>query len=280
MKFFTNFFSFKRIYSLRELPLNKAFGHFLILVLLISFPLNFNYVKNGIDSFNNITMGIRTYTPEWFPYQLGTKLADSYISKDGLSMPTKATYIFNATLADETPFEIVFTNENYAPKACSLVFTEDAISYYDAEMNVLTSTYGRVKNPISMRSFFDLEPVAAAELFYDLVDNAFGAYFVSYFVITNVLINLLMNTILVLLISAIFLFVRINYKKVTTFKENINITVAAMTIPAIFGALVGMTGIMELNSFSVVIFQFATPLIALGAIYKGGKEKEILTKGL
>ena len=97
-------------------------------------------------------------------------------------------------------------------------------------------------------------------------------------VFSNVLINtgtqLLMNTIMVLIIGTIFLLIRIKYKRVTTFRNNIAILISSMTIPSIISFIIGILGIIEMNSFGVVLFQLLTPLIAIGAIYLGSNEKD------
>ncbi|PKK96525.1 MAG: hypothetical protein CVV58_05915 [Tenericutes bacterium HGW-Tenericutes-3] len=131
--------------------------------------------------------------------------------------------------------------------------------------------------------FSDLRMTTQADAvskFATMLDEAFSSYAIFVSVVYYTAITAFLNLVLILVVSAIFIFVRIRYQKVTNFKENLKIVIASMTIPSLISFIVGILGVMEINAFTVVIYQFATPLIALVAIYKGSKIKEISNKNV
>jgi maltodextrin utilization protein YvdJ len=114
-----------------------------------------------------------------------------------------------------------------------------------------------------------MDASSAAIMFFDIIDNSFNEYAVFYSVIANTFIQYIMNTILILVLAAVMLLIKVKYKKVTTYKQNLSIIIASMTMPSILSFIISLFRIAELNAFSVVLFQFITPFIAILAIYKG-----------
>ncbi len=277
IKFFVDSFQVKKIYNLKDTKGVKVFFYFLLLILIISFPINLKIVQSGGWDLYNFTAGIRGSYPDWLPYDLPE---DIRISSDGMYYEDTDNSVFLTTNMDGQDLYIVFSPMvDYLPVDRTLVFEPNQISYYGENGEYMFSAdYSRVEGTIS---FYDLHlgtQSNAVDKLSTIIEDSFGGYALFKSVIYNTAINFLLNFIMVFTVSFLFLFIRIRYQKVTDFGENLRIIIASMTIPAMIGMAVGLTGVIELSSLSVVIFQFATPIIAYIAIYKGSKIKEISTK--
>ncbi|MBN2876743.1 MAG: DUF1189 family protein [Bacilli bacterium] len=277
IKFFVDSFQVKKIYDLRETKGIKVFFYFLLLVLIISFPLNLQIIRSGGWDLYNFTSGIRESYPDWLPYDLPE---DIEISASGMYYEDTQNTVFMTTNIDGDDLYIVISPlADYEPVDRTLVFEKDGISYYDQDgVYMFATDYSKVEGVIR---FYDLKlgtQSSAVDKFSSIIENSFGGYAQFKSIIYNVLINLVLNILLVVIVSFLFIFIRIKYQKVTTFWDNIKIVISSMTIPALLGMIVGILGVMELSAFTVVIFQFATPIIAYVAIYRGSKLKDTNNK--
>ena len=108
----------------------------------------------------------------------------------------------------------------------------------------------------------------------DTIDGCFNDLMIVSNLVINTFTQLLLNTLFVLAESLIFMLVRVKYQRITNFSQNINIVVASMVIPSIICFIAGVFNIIEMSSFTVVLFQLLSPLIAIGAIYKGSNIKD------
>ncbi len=279
IKFFIDSLQIKKIYNLRESKLSVAILHFLLLILIISFPLNLQIIRSSGWDLYNFTAGMRETYPSWLPDDLPE---DIEISRSGMSYIDTESSVFLTTNLDDQDLYIVFSPlVDYQPTDRSLVFEPEQISYYDENGDYMFSTgYGRTQGVIS---FYNLKLGTQSEAvnqFAGVIEDAFSGFAQFRSIVYNIGINLVLNIIMVSVVSFLFVFIRIRYQKVTTFKDNIKIVIAAMTIPSLIGLLFGLIGVMELSAFSVVIFQFATPIIAYFAIYKGSSIKELDNKNV
>lgn len=277
VRFFVDSFQVKKIYNLKDTKGVKVFFYFLLLILIISFPLNLKIIQSGGWDLYDFTAGIRQSYPDWLPADLPE---DIEISSTGMYYEDTTNSVFLTTNLDDQDLYIVISPLNdYVATDRTLVFDADNISYYDADGNFMFSAdYSRVSGVVR---FYDLQlgtQANAVEKFCSVIEDSFGGYAQFKSIIYNTAINLLLNVIMIFTVSLLFLFIRIRYQKVTNYKENVYIVIASMTIPAMLGMIIGLTGVMELSAFSVVIFQFATPIIAYIAIYRGSKIKEINNK--
>lgn len=308
LKILLNSFSFKRIFLVRTHKTRYFIAYFIVLIFITSFPMNLQLVRNdGWGKLNSMTTAIKDASPDWFPYGLPS---EGDITKNGLSIPSGKCYYYDTTVKDEV-FIVVLnpvdentidyskTSEVYYTKDSilnvsetgevstteygrAIIFGKDSIYYHEKGIKPLVSDYSKVHNPIYFMDFKvgAVSNSEALDLFFGVVDVAFSKYLVFSNIIVNTLTQILLNIILILIISSIFLAIRVKYKKITTFEENTHIVITSMTIPSLLSFIVGIIGIIDLNSFSVVLFQLLTPLIALGAIYKGSGIKSVSTKGL
>ncbi len=222
---------------------------------------------------------MRETYPDWLPADLPE---DIEISSAGMNYIDTDNTVFLTSNLDDQDLYIVFSPlVDYQPTDRTLVFEPDQISYYDENGEYMFSTgYNRTQGVIS---FYNLKLESQSEAvnqFAGMIEDAFSGFAQFRSIIYNIGINLVLNTIMVSVVSFLFVFIRIRYQKVTTFKDNIKIVIASMTIPSLIGLLFGLIGVMELSAFSVVIFQFATPIIAYFAIYKGASVKELDNKNV
>jgi hypothetical protein len=278
IRIIANSFTFRRIFSLRKDRFGSFVAYFLFLMLLVSFPLNYQIITSGGWDLYNFTGGIRTDTPAWLPDELP---ADIYISSSGMSYVDPAVSAFETIDVEGNPLFIVFAPEGgYVASARALIFEADRIVYCDASGAELFDVgYGAIETPVS---FQDLRLMSSEDLalerFVTMIDEAFSAVAVFKSTILFTAITCILDVILVVVLSAIFLFVRVKYQKVTTFSENVRIVIASMTIPSLVGFFIGLLGLMEVNAFTVVLFQLITPLIAIFAILRGSGIKEASNK--
>ena len=277
LKFFVNSFTPKRIFTLKDESLFKTIIYFIFLVIIISFPLNLQIIRSDGWDLYDFTNGIRQTYPDWIPNDLPE---DIEISSQGMYFEDTENSVFQTTNIDGENLYIVFSPlDNYTPADRTLGFAEKEISYYGESGEYSFSIgYSHVKETVR---FYDLKLMTQSQAVNDfagMIEEAFSPFAIFKSITYNLVINLVLNVLLVVVVSAIFLLFRVRYQKITNFKDNIRIVVASMTIPTFIGFIIGIIGFIELNAFSVVIFQFATPIIGMISIYKGASLKEINNK--
>ncbi len=279
LKIIANSFKFKNIFNLRNHSLKYFIFYFLILVFIISFPLNYQIIKTGGWDLYNFSAGIRQQYPDWIPLELPE---DIEISKSGMYYENEVVSTFQTTNLDGEELNIIFMPfDEYEVDDRSLVFETDRIVYYDVDgIQRLEVGYSNIKTVVRFSELRMTTQANAVSKFATMLDEAFSSYAIFVSVVYYTAITAFLNLVLILVVSAIFIFVRIRFQKVTNFTDNLKIVIASMTIPSLISFIVGILGVMEINAFTVVIYQFATPLIALVAIYKGSKIKEISNKNV
>lgn len=127
VKFFIDSFRVKKIYDLKNTKAIKVFFYFLLLVLIISFPLNLQIIRSGGWDLYNFTAGIRQNYPDWLPEDLPE---DIEISASGMYYEDTDNSVFLTTNLDDQDLYIVFSPlSDYVPTDRTLVFEIDRISY-------------------------------------------------------------------------------------------------------------------------------------------------------
>jgi maltodextrin utilization protein YvdJ len=245
---------------------------FIVLVLMTAFPLNYQIIQNsGFKGLNVVTYDLRVSLPSWLPDELPSGF---YVSSSGLQ-PLDREYSYTTAVGDKTYTVIINPAQDVTEASNTIVLMRDKIRFFDGKGTEIEGNYGRVTTPVTYANLVTMDKGEAVNEFFNMVDGAFSEYMIFFSVVVNTGIQYLMNLLFVIVLALILLMVRINYKKVTAFGENINIIIASMVIPSLLSFVIGLTGIYQLSTFTVVTFQLFTPLIALGAIYRGGKEREI-----
>jgi len=277
LKLFVGSFSPKGIFNQRDASLKSIILYFIFLIFVISFPLNLQIIRSGGWDLYDFTTGINQNHPDWLPTNLPS---DIYISSEGMQYIDPVVSTFQTTNGNGDILYIIFAPvETYYVFSRSLVFEPNTITYYNENGNQVFSVgYSNIQDSVSFNELQFMTQSEAVNKFTAMIDQAFSSFaiFKSIFLYTG--ITLLMNLLLVIIVSAIFIFIRIRFQRVTTFNQNLRIVIASMTLPSMLGFVIGILEIVDLTAFSVVIFQLMTPLIAMFSIYKGSKIKEITNK--
>jgi maltodextrin utilization protein YvdJ len=270
LRFFVRSFTLKGVWDNRFASNRLLPWVFLLLVLLVSFPLNYQIVKTGGWALFDFTSKMREEAPAWLPASLPEDLA---ISNNGLEWFQPETSAFEGlNHAGETLLFVFQPSGSYEGTERALVFYPERIVYYEAGgTERLTTNYQNISERVEFLDLKMLERSDAVDQFAAIVEQAFSPYAVMRSVVLNLGINLLLNALLVLAVAVIFLLLRVKFQKVTNFGENLRIVLSAMTLPAMIAFVVGVLGVMEVNAFSAVVFQFFSPLIAVVAIFRGAK---------
>lgn len=268
IRIFAGSFSLKGIFQNRSIAGKSFLFYFVFLILLVSFPLNYQIVKTGGWDLYNFTAGMRAQYPDWLPMDLPD---DIEITKEGMLFTNVATSSFATTNLDGATLNIIFMPEGaYEGAIRALVFYPERIVYYEeGGAERLSTNYQNISTSVRFNDLMMLDQSIAVDRVATMIDEAFSAYAVFKSVTLNIAINLAMNALLALVVGAIFIFIRIQYQRVTSFADNLKIIISSMTIPAIIGFTIGIVGVIEINAFTAVLFQFLAPLIAILAIYKG-----------
>ena len=300
IQFILNSFTFKGIFSNKDAKGGIVFIYFLIILFATSFPLNVQIIQNnGWDELNTVTYAWKEDVPSWIPDDLPN---DVVFSSNGMMMPIEDTYIYQSVY-NESFYTLVINPIDRTPQAGESIHTEEGIKtldengevvlkqyektivlckdkviYYYEDDEFVKGDYSNIKDPINLSSLKGLDQHEAASIFLSMIDGCFSPYMVLSNVLISTLTQLLLNIILVFMISGIFMLVKVNYQRITNYGENVKIIISSMTIPTLISFVIGIIGIMEITAFSVVLFQLITPLLALGAIYKGSGIKTSSTK--
>jgi maltodextrin utilization protein YvdJ len=270
LRFFVRSFTLTGVWDNRNASKRFLPWYFLLLILLVSFPLNYQIVKTGGWALFDFTSKMREEAPSWLPSALPEDLAISNAGLEWFQAQQSAFESLNH--AGETLLYVFQPTGIYVGNERALVFYPDRIVYYEeGGTERLSTNYQNISERVAFLDLKMLDRGDAVDQFAGLVEQAFSPYAVMRSVVLNVGINLFLNALLVLAVAVIFLLLRVKFQKVTNFGENLCIVLSAMTLPALIAFFVGVAGVMEVNAFSAVVFQFFSPLIAVVAIFRGAK---------
>lgn len=273
LSFFVRSFSLKGIWENRDAVKKHLWFYFVLLILLVSFPLNYQIVKTGGWALFDFTSSLRQDIPQWMPSGLPEDVAISSAGMEWFS--EQATTLAGTNHAGETLLYVFQPAGTYAGVERALVFYPSRIVYYEqGGSERLSTNYQNVAERIEFIDLQMLSTATAVDRFAAMVESAFSPYAIFRSVLTNFGINVFLNALLVLAVATIFLLVRVNYQKITDFRQNLRIILSAMTIPAMIAFGIGLIGVMEVNAFSAVVFQFFSPLIAIVAMFRGAKKAQ------
>lgn len=277
LKLFAGGFSPKRIFQNRNTKTISVIFYFLFLMLVVSFPLNLQIVQGGGWALYDFTSGIVTNHPDWLPDGLPS---DIEIGPSGMYYENNVVTVLNWEDIDGNPIHYVFAPDvEYFVNGRTLVFEDARIVYFDENSNeIFDVPYSTLQHLVRFSELKQMTESEAVDAFTGIIDEAFSAASVLRSVLSYTGITVILNVLLVVVTSAIFLLVRVKDQQITNFRENILIVISSMTVPSLVGFFIGIIGLLEFNAFSVVIFQFATPLIALLAMFRGSSGEIYQTK--
>ncbi len=270
-----NSFTFKSIFSLRKEKGLKFVLYFIIVIFLMSLPQNLAIVRNDGFEFNNIVIELNELANS-NPMEIIEKLPDGSIEKTSFLMDSRS--LGNITTKK---FEIAFfaRDEKYESKKNLVAFEYDKVVYYDGNGNKLVGDYHQLNSRINLTALKNkadmpnANQTEVAKEFIMGVRQVFSPYFIAQGVGVTLLGNFLLNTLLLFIVSAILLLIRINYKKVASYLEYLKIYIASFTIPVLIGVTLALISYKYLATFSQVLIQWGTPLMAVGAIFLGSKKE-------
>ena len=258
-------FRLQDIFALRKYKNKSFFSLFILLLMLGSLPLNLLIIKNKGWKFNPIVIHLEDADFAWelkdqegyyFPnlsfYRDGLKSSDQYELKTDVYH-----FYFN-----------YFENEIDTEHGNVVLFAKEDVIFYRPNGKKLIGSYQRLEKPIHFDRIATEEE--AKRVFIDLVETVFSGPFIFSSILIWTFANIFMQTVLLFLVSAIFLLIRINFKKVAYYREYLRIYISCLVVPTIISVFIGLWG--ELGAtFAPVLLQFGTALMMIGVIYKGSK---------
>lgn len=281
LKYFINSFSFRGIFELKDSKISHTIVYFLFLCLVMSFPLNLEYALHGNTDLNNITNGFLANEITWFD-----ELPSGYVDHMGLGLRKDETYTYKFKDLYENEITLVINPAaEFVPEANMLVMYKTEVRFYDSS-SCYYSDYSHITEDIFFDELKQMEDKdRAKEIFASIFDEVFNPAETLYLILYNLLQTLLLNVIIVLLVSAVFMLVRVKYQRLTNFRQNLCIVTSSFTIPTLLGFFASLcASILNLGvgvgQTMVVVSAFLMPIIALLAVYKGSGNKEVLTKHL
>ncbi|HEY8395466.1 MAG TPA: DUF1189 family protein [Bacilli bacterium] len=271
-KIFRKCFRFVDIYSLKEERFGKFIAYFLIMILVVSFPLNYQiFQNNGFDGLTRFTQYLRSHLELSFVDELPSGGA---LTPSGFTVFPDHEYRFVAKTETGSFTLILNPDSEVQEMKDTIVLDDDKTIYFNADGSYIVGSYRRLKTGLDFGDLKNMDRIEAKDAFFSAIDATFNKYAVFYSIAVNTVLQYVMNTLLILVLAALMLLVRINYEKVTTFLSNLKIVIASMTIPSILSFIAALICFQALNTFFVVLFQFLTPIIAVLSIYKGKKKQK------
>lgn len=249
--------SLQAIYDFRKTSWGKVIVYYLLLVFIISFPLNLQMVRNKGLQIDGERLQIKSMMTKDFREELPE---DCYI------MPTygfSCTETKNVTI-DAGELTIVFhADPSYEAPDNSLVFYRDRMVFTKDNVQE-ESSYVDYKNI----HFTDLKR-EKFETVKDRLVSGFKESFEAIDILNGVLLitgtNLLMNTIYIAIASSLAMLMKYGHVQFLKYKEIVKMFIYASTIPTMIAFLLGF---FKLHGFIPVIYQFGTPLMFLLVYYK------------
>lgn len=265
-----NSFRFSNIFALRKTSSKAFIWYFLIIVIFSSLPLNLLIISGQGWNLNAIVANLEEEDLTWLPRELPINF---------IVDPNRGLFSVNDDQnkyefkSSKYTFLINGQEGNYEAHPNLVVLTPDEVIFYNSKLKELRGSYRHLKMKVDFQQLTRMENITESKLmFVDIIESAFAPYFIFYSVLVWTIINLLMQTILLFMVAGIFMLIRINYQKVASYKEYLQIFIASYTVPVLVAVGIGL--ISESTApFSPVILQFGTALMAVGAIYIGSKKE-------
>lgn len=262
-RFFKTSFSFNTMLTEVKEPFWKYVIYFLIMMMLVAFPLNYTIVSEQGFRINFIEESFVEQTPDWVlpescEIQAGALNCDDAETK--IFIHQEMTYYIHATL------DMVDENE----KAVYLL--EDRLIYTNGVGASMTGYYHQgFLDRFSFRSLNLLEGAeksAGYIQFAEQLQDCFSPYIVFFSLLVNTITTIGINMIFILLLSFVLQLFRFGYSKFFRYIDSLKFLIYTMTIPAILSFLVGWISM----AFSPVIYQFGVGIITMMVMLTQGKK--------
>lgn len=246
------------IYSYRHTSLGRVILYYLLLILLLAFPLNLSNVRNKGLNLNKEKRQITSMITEDYIEDLPADCDINGVT--GLSCHQSEQVEIDAGGIKM----IINALPTYKPEKNSLVFYPNHITFMK-ETLVKESTYRSYEGVISFSDLKDLPVEEATATLISGFEESFEAIDILNGVIFVTGSYLLMNTIYILLAASLSMLLKFAHPRFLSYKEIVKLFVYASTWPTLIGLVLGL---FELQPFTPVVYQFGTPLMFLLVYYK------------
>ncbi len=262
-RFFKTSFSFQTMLTEVKEPFWKYILYFLILMMLVAFPLNYSIVMEQGFRINFIEESFVEETPDWvLPESCEIQAGALSCDETGVIIYTHQdlTYYLNANL------DMVDENEK------GIYLLEDRLIYTNGVGASMTGYYHQgFLDRFSFRSLNLLEGTersAGYIVFAEQLQNCFSPYIVFFSLLVNSATTIGINIVFILLLSLVLQLFRFGYSKFFKYIDSLKFLIYTMTIPAILSFIVGFVSM----AFSPVIYQFGVGIITMVVMLTHGKK--------
>ncbi len=249
--------SFPKMFEMRSYNLVKVLIYFIILNLILSFPMNLNLVQNKGIKLEKFGLDLKTDVPDWFPSGLPQ---DCRVSDQKLVCTSTELFV-----NQYNNFEFVVNPKgDYQPTGDALIFKTDSIAFIK-NSNQQNFDYEGFNTGFSFGQLSTLDKTDAVNLLVQNIEIKFTLSTILFGILLNTGTNILMNTIFLLVVSMIAMLFKVGRKKFPSYLDIFKLFVYCMTWPSLICLMIGLAGVY---AFIPVVFQFGTPLIFLLLFYR------------
>ena len=249
----------REIFALFSMPLWKVIAYFFILNMVMLFPLSLDVITLDNVSMETLGFNIEEDTPPWLPGDLPNCRVESLTLVCEDDTPEIYYMTFN-----ETTYEVHINVDDgiQFDEANLLVFKTSSIEVNLATVS-LTLDY-RGFEGLDFSTIRTMEKAQGAAIMLDAFFESLRPVIVLPLLIIAVGGIILMNALLIMIFSGLTMMFRYLYTDVPTYGNTLKLFIIASTIPAAVNFLLGWFG---LSPFTAIVYNFATPIVAL-VIYK------------
>lgn len=263
LRFFKTSFSPKLMLTEISDPFWKYILYFLIIIMLIAFPLNYTIVQEQGFRLNFIEESFTQATPSWVLPET------CEIEAGSLSCETDETYTF---IHQEITYYIHATQDMVDENQKAVYLLEDRLLYTNGVGASMTGYYHQgFLDRFSFRSLNLLEgneKSLAYIAFAEQLENSFGPYIVFFSLLVNTLTTLGINIVFILMLSLVLQLFRFGYSKFFRYIDSLKFLIYTMTVPAILSFLISWISM----AFSPVIYQFGVGIMTMVVMLTHGKK--------
>lgn len=257
-RFIESIISITSIYEFRKLSWGKVMLHFLILTVIISFPLNIRVIRNKGLRVDKESSQILSMMTKDFREQLPN---DCSITLLGLACHVSQNVHIDA--GDITL--IINADPSFQAPPYSLVFYRDKIVFMKEKL-VKESSYIDYKEPVVFGDIKSKSINVVKERLLSGFEDSFEAIDILEGILFVTGSYLLMNLLYLVIASGLAMLLKFGHARFITYREIVKIFIFSSTIPTLFGFIIGFA--FQIEPFIPVIYQFGTPIIFLVVYYR------------
>lgn len=256
VRYFRDSFKFKTLLITKDKTLVKSIIFFLLMIIIATFPMSLDAVKNRGTRLDFIIEHFRENTLNWdmpSTFEIkGGKLITNGSNDEYIYEYKDITYIIN------------FQGElNHLENKSSIIFQTDVITFINDKGEYMTGHgYQGFVDVFSFKEFELASPVERTKLYEQFAENiekSFSNQIVLFTVLRNTTVQIFTNLIYILVLSLLVQLYKFGYEKFMSYKEGLMFVLLAMGLPALLSFGVGFIA----PAFSPVIFQISSGMIVM-----------------